>query len=104
MGDRVTLARACEDAGMQHDAAEKFAGAVWDAIRDNVATDAGLQHVRTDLKLDIQAIRTDLRREIKAVRSEIDRAINKQTVFGSVLLIGLWGAILTFLHYRPPLP
>ena len=48
MSDRLTLAHAIEDAGIERTKAERMASAIFDAIRDNVATKADIAAVRAD--------------------------------------------------------
>jgi hypothetical protein len=42
--DRLTLTRAFEGAGIASEAAERIATEIYDAIRDNVATKADIDH------------------------------------------------------------
>ena len=49
MSDRLTLAHAIEDAGIERTKAERMASAIFDAIRDNVATKADIAAVRADV-------------------------------------------------------
>ena len=49
MSDRLTLANAIEDAGIERAKAERVASAIVDIIRDTVATKSDIQLLRTDL-------------------------------------------------------
>jgi hypothetical protein len=51
MSDRLTLAHAIEDAGIERSKAERMASVIFDAIHDNVATKADVAAVRADLTL-----------------------------------------------------
>jgi hypothetical protein len=73
MTDRLTLAHAFEGAGIEREAAERIAGVVFDAIRDNVATKADLG--RLEHRLTMRGI--------------------------GALATGL-GALFAALHYWPP--
>jgi hypothetical protein len=71
MSDRLTLARAIEDAGIERGKAERVASAIVDLIHDTVATKADVTAVRTELKADIAEVRTELKADIAAVRTEL---------------------------------
>jgi hypothetical protein len=47
MSDRLALANAIEDAGIERRKAERLASVIFDAIHDNVATKADLQAMET---------------------------------------------------------
>jgi hypothetical protein len=64
LSDRLALANAIEDAGIERTKAERVASVIFDAIHDNVATKA-------DVQASEAAIRGELRAEIATVRSEI---------------------------------
>jgi hypothetical protein len=51
MTDRLTLARAFEEAGIKSEAADKLASEIYDAIHDNVATKTDLELAIRDLKI-----------------------------------------------------
>ncbi len=61
MSDRLALAHAIEDAGIERGKAERVASVIVDVIRDSVATKADLQHTEAALKADSAIIRADLR-------------------------------------------
>ena len=60
MSDRLTLANAIEDAGIERAKAERVASAIVDIIHDSVATKSDIQILRSDLKSDVQLLRSDL--------------------------------------------
>ena len=58
MSDRVALANAIADAGIERGKAQRVASVIFDAIHDNVAVDVLASG--TALRADIQALRHDL--------------------------------------------
>ncbi|HEY2616144.1 MAG TPA: hypothetical protein VGI78_02290 [Acetobacteraceae bacterium] len=80
MTDRLTLAHAFEGAGIGREAAERIAVAVFDAIRDNVAT-----------KSDLAILKADL-----------ERSLHRLTLQGIGTLATGLGALFAALHYWPP--
>ena len=64
MSDRLALANAIEDAGIERSKAERVASVIFDAIHDNVATKA-------DVQASEAAIRGEFRSEIATVRSAL---------------------------------
>ncbi len=78
MSDRLTLAHAIEDAGIERAKAERVASAIVDLIHDSVATKADVAAVSADLqrtelalKADIAAVSADLRRAEFALKADI---------------------------------
>jgi len=71
MADRLTLAHAIEDAGIERTKAEALAGAILEAIHDNVATKIDIRELRSELKADIQELRSELKADIQELRSEM---------------------------------
>ena len=131
MSDRLALANAIEDAGIERSKAERVASVIFDAIHDNVATKADVEASATALRGEIAAvgadvrasdaaIRSELRTEIAAVRStiasevarldtRIERLDAKVELIGHRLLTRLGGlivvvggALFAALHYWPP--
>ena len=51
MTDRLSLARAFEEAGIKGEAADRLASEIYDAIRENVATKTDLELAIRDLKI-----------------------------------------------------
>jgi len=80
MSDRLTLAHAIEDAGIERSKAERTASVIFDAIHDNVATKADVAAVRADLALVEHRLRTRL----------------------GGLMVVLVGALFAALRYWPP--
>ena len=67
MSDRLALANAIEDAGIERAKAERVASVIFDAIRENVATKADVQTSEARLKLEMQAETSDLTSHLAAV-------------------------------------
>ena len=131
MSDRLALANAIEDAGIERAKAERVASVIFDAIHDNVATKADVQAseaaVRHDLqastaatRADIAATRTELKSDIAVIRSamanetarlstrieRLDAAVKAQPnaimLRLGTLMVVLTGIILAALRYLPP--
>jgi hypothetical protein len=131
MSDRLALANAIEDAGIQRSKAERVASVIFDAIHDNVATKADVQaseaairgelraetaairgelaQTRTELKADIASVRALLASETARLDTRIERldATVKAQPNAIMLRLGtlmviLTGIILAALRYFPP--
>ena len=87
MSDRLTLAHAIEDAGIERTKAERVASAIFDAIRDNVAT-----------KADIAAVRAD----VAAVDAKLTLVEHRLFTRLGGLGVVLAGVVMAALHYWPP--
>jgi hypothetical protein len=88
--DRLTLARAFEDAGIQRDKAEAVAGAVFDAIHDNVAT-----------KTDLAAVRVDLERVERRLSNEIALLRRDVKIWTGSVMVIVAGLLLAAIRYLP---
>jgi hypothetical protein len=75
--NEMTLAKAFRDAGIEQGKAEHLAETIFDAIRDNVATKADLDHA-------------------------IERLEHRLTLRGLGALATGLGALFAALHYWPP--
>ncbi len=62
MSDRLTLAHAIEDAGIERAKAERVASAIVDLIHDNVATKADVATISADLRRTEVALKAETRR------------------------------------------
>jgi hypothetical protein len=102
MSDRLALANAIEDTGVDRAKAERVASIIFDAIRENVATKADVQAARTDLHGEIATTRADLRGEIEAVRSELHLVEHRLVTRLGGLAVVLSGLLFAALHYWPP--
>jgi hypothetical protein len=124
MSDRLALANAIEDAGIERSKAERVASVIFDAIHDNVATKADVQaseavlrhelatqigSIRAELKSDIMGVRSVLASEIARLDTRIDRLDatvkaqpNAIMLRLGTLMVVLTGIILAALRYLPP--
>ena len=59
MSDRLTLAHAIEDAGIERVKAERMASVIFDVIHDEVVTKADLKTTEATLRSDIAAVKAD---------------------------------------------
>ncbi len=116
MSDRLTLANAIEDAGIERGKAERVASVIIDVIHDNVATKADITGLRGEigavkgeLKADIAGLRSELKADIASLRTEI-ASVRAQTELiehrlltrlGG-LMIAVGGMLFAALHYWPP--
>lgn len=88
MSDRLALANAIEDAGIERAKAERVASVIFDAIHDNVAT-----------KADVQSSEAGLRQEIASVRIELAQMEHRLTRNGVGGLVVAVGIILTAMRF-----
>jgi hypothetical protein len=98
MSDRLALANAIEDAGIERGKAERVASVIFDAIHDNVATKADVSGVQRDVQgvqRDVQAVEVKLNARIDLVEHRL------LTRLGGLMVV-LSGAIVAALHYWPP--
>jgi hypothetical protein len=95
VSDRLALAHAFEDAGIERAKAEHVAQVVLDAIRDNVATKADLDGVRSDLRSDLRSVRAELKSDVAALKYDL-------TMRGLLGLSAGLSALFAALHYWPP--
>jgi hypothetical protein len=124
LSDRLALAHAIEDAGIERSKAERVASVIFDAIHDNVATKADVQalgaelkatitaqvgSIRGELKSDITGVRSILASEIGRLDTRIDRldsAVKAQPnaimLRLGTLMVVLTGIVLAALRYLPP--
>jgi hypothetical protein len=71
MSDRLALANAIEEAGIERSKAERVASVIVAAIYDHAATKADVQASETAVRADIAALDARLFGEIRAVRAEL---------------------------------
>jgi hypothetical protein len=105
MSDRLTLANAIEDAGIERGKAERVASVIIDVIHDSVATKADIASVRGELA----AMKGELKGDIAAVKMEIAGVSAKADLIEHRLLTRLGGLMIVVggvlfaaLHYWPP--
>ena len=87
VSDRLTLAHAIEDAGIERTKAEHVASAIFDAIRDNVAT-----------KADIASVKAD----VAAVKAKLTLVEHRLMTRLGGLMIVVGDVLFAALHYWPP--
>jgi hypothetical protein len=121
MSDRLALANAIVDAGIERAKAERVASTIVALIYDEVATRADVAAVRTDLKADVAAVNADLRRtesalmaNVAAVRADLHATETRLkgeialvehrllTRLGGLIIVAT-GIIMIGLRYLPPM-
>ena len=95
MSDRLALANAIEDAGIERSKAQRVASVIFDAIHDNVATKADVAALGAELRPEIAAVRRDLNARIDLVEHRL------LTRLGGLMVV-VAGALFAALHYWPP--
>ncbi len=108
MSDRLTLAHAIEDAGIERAKAERMASAIVDLIHDNVATKADvsalggdLRRTELSLKADIAAVRTELKADVAAVRADLVLVEHRMLTRLGGLVVAAVGVIIAAIRYLP---
>jgi hypothetical protein len=109
MSDRLALANAIEDAGIERGKAERVASVIFDAIHDNVATKADVEASAATLRSEMATVRSTLSSEIATVRTDVvglrgEVALAEHRLFtrlGSLIVV-MAGAVIAGLHYWPP--
>jgi hypothetical protein len=91
MSDRLALANAIEDAGIERRKAERVASVIFDAIHDNVATKADVQNAEARLNAQVAGVRADL--------ALVEHRL--MTRLGGLAVV-LTGIIIAVLHYWQP--
>jgi hypothetical protein len=113
MSDRLTLANAIEDAGIERAKAERMASVIVDIIHDTVATKADISELRgeihqveTVLRGEIRQVETGLRGEIRQVETSLrgEMALIEHRLLTRLggLAVVLAGMLFAALHYWPP--
>jgi hypothetical protein len=97
MSDRLALANAIEDAGIERGKAQRVASVIFDAIHDNVARKVDVLASETALRADIQALRHDIDAKITGVLADlalIEHRLMTRLGFLAVVLSGIIIAVL----------
>jgi hypothetical protein len=113
LSDRLALANAIEEAGIERSKAERVASVIFDAIHDNVATKADVQaseaSIRGELRTEIASVRSLLASETSRLNTRIERLDAKVEQVGHRLLTQLGGLMVVLigllfaaLRYLPP--
>ncbi|MEA2745186.1 MAG: hypothetical protein QOG25_3557 [Acetobacteraceae bacterium] len=113
MSDRLTLANAIEDAGIERGKAERMASVIFDVIQDSIATKADIASARGEMKggiagvkMEIAGLRTeivDVRTEIAGVSAKADLIEHRLLTRLGGLMIVVGGVLFAALHYWPPI-
>lgn len=109
MSDRLALANAIEDTGIERAKAERVASVIVDLVRDQVATKADLLAFGTSLRADMrdlrgemQTLEASLRAEIAKVDAKVDLVGHQPlTRLGALIVVAI-GAAFAALHHWPP--
>jgi hypothetical protein len=120
MSDRLALANAIEDAGIERSKAERVASVIFDAIHQHVATKADVQASDAALKADMAVLSTELRTSNAALRAELREGFARQDgaierlrsavreqeiriiLCISAVVVVVAGLLFGALHYWPP--
>ena len=103
MSDRLALANAIEDAGIERGKAQRVASVIFDAIHDfNVARKVDVLASETALRADIQALRHDLDAKITGMRADLALIEHRLMTRLGGLAVVLSGIIIAVLHYWQP--
>ena len=113
MSDRLALANAIEDSGIERDKAERVASVIFDAIHQNVANKADVQAsdaaMRSELKSDIAASRSSLAAEIARLDTRFEYLDAKVEMLAwrtltrlGALVAMVAGLLFAALHAWPP--
>ena len=98
MSDRLALAHAIEDAGIERSKAENVASVILRVIEGSVATKVQLDAAKAELKADIAALDGKINRQDVAVREMESRLLVR---LGSLMVVAT-GVVLAALRYLPP--
>jgi hypothetical protein len=98
MSDRLALANAIEDAGIERGKAESIATAIARFVEGNAATRADVQASEAAVKADIAGLRTELVRLDGKVEQIGQRTFNRLGTLVAVVA----GILFAALHYWPP--
>ena len=113
MSDRLALANAIEDAGIDRSKAQRVASVIFDALHNSVATKADVQTVGAEIKAEIAGLRSEIKTEMHSGFARQDVAIERLRSSGRELesritlrlgglIVVLLGLLFTALHYWPP--
>jgi hypothetical protein len=98
MSDRLTLAHAIEDGGIERAKAERTASAIVDLIHDKVATKADVAAVSADLRRTEISLKVD----IAAARANADLIEHRLLTRLGGLVIMVGGVLFAALHCWSP--
>jgi hypothetical protein len=112
MSDRLALANAIEDAGIERAKAQRVASVIFDAIHDNVATKADIQAseaaIRGEIRTETASVRALLASEtarldtrIERLDAKVEQVAHRTTLRIGSLVVVMTGIILAALRYLP---
>jgi hypothetical protein len=113
MSDRLALAHAIEDAGIERSKAENVASVIARFVEGNVATKADVQASEAALRGAIQASEASVRALLASETARLDTRIERLDATAKAqpnaimlrlgtLMVVLSGIVLAALHYWPP--
>ena len=113
MSDRLALANAIVDAGIERGKAERVASVIVDLIHDSVATKADMQAseaaIRGELRAEIGSVRALVAGETARLDTRIERLDAKVELVAhritrqlASLIVVMTGIILAVLRFLPP--
>jgi hypothetical protein len=105
MSDRLALAHAIEDAGIERSKAENVASVIIRVIEGSVVTKVQLDAAKAELKADIAALDGKINRQDVAterLRSTVREMESRLLVRLGSLMVVLTGVVLAALRYLPP--
>jgi hypothetical protein len=102
LSDRLALANAIEDAGIERSKAERVASVIFDAIHDNVATKADVQASEASIRSLLAAETARLDTRIERLDGKLKPLADQIMLRLGALMVVLTGVILAALRYLPP--
>jgi hypothetical protein len=102
MSDRLTLANAIEDAGIERAKAERVASVIVDIIHDTVATKADISELRGEIHQAETTLRGEIRQVETGLRGEMALIEHRLLTRLGGLAVVLAGLLFAALHYWPP--
>jgi hypothetical protein len=98
MSDRLALANAIEDAGIERSKAPRIASVIFDAIHDNVATKADVLALGSELRADLDPKSAGQDVAIERLRSALREMESRITLrLGGIVAAGV--AIIVVLQH-----
>jgi hypothetical protein len=94
MADRLSLANAIAEGGIERDKAERIASQIVEFVQGNVATKADIDLVRADLRHTEATLKGELGTRLTELQHQL-------TVSGVRALVVLLGLVLAAIRYLP---
>lgn len=102
MSDRLALANAIEEAGIERSKASRIASVIFDAIHQNVATKADVQASEASLRSEMHSGFARLDVALERLRSNARETETRLLLRLGSLVVVLFGLFFAALHYWPP--